>query len=205
MVFSTYEYFITCIPTDIHHFSQTFNIRNLINTIVCLCATFLYLKVICIYMKDDTSTNFVTGDMEGKSSNTKEILYMQYILSTLTEARRSFDTGDTQRFNLYCSFLKNSILDKVTRDRVDQEMLSEEKRLKNLGYDDKFVEFGIGFIVVREIMSYINETMELEHDDIMGSVGNFEVDDDSDGECDDVIIEGDASLLSDYPDSDEDE
>lgn len=99
---------------------------------------------------------------------------MNYILNTLQDARQSFNDGDTQRFNLYMSFLKNSVLDKKTRDKIDKEMLDEENRLKKLNFDDKYIEFNIGFIVVREVMAYINETMELEHEDIIGEVGNLD-------------------------------
>lgn len=138
-------------------------------------------------MTSDNTTTFTGSDMGGGSGNSKEVLYMNYILTTLTEARQSFKTGDTQTFNLYCQFLKNSILDKNKRDTIDKEMLSEEIKLKKAGYDEKYIEFGIGFIIVREIMGYINETLELSHDDIIGEVGRLDDDDDDDDDEEDII------------------
>jgi hypothetical protein len=125
-------------------------------------------------MANYNTESFTSGDMAGSGTNSKEVIYMSYILNTLSEARKSFDDGDTQRFNLYMSFLKNSILDKKTRDKVDKEMMEEETKLKKANYDDKYIEFQIGFVVVREIMAYINETLELSHDDIIGEVGRLD-------------------------------
>lgn len=127
-----------------------------------------------ISMTNNTSPdNFASGDM-GSGITSKEVIYMSFILNKLSEACKSFDNGDTQRFNLYISFLKNSILDKSTRDRIDKEMLDEENKLKKQGYDERYIEFNIGFVVVREIMGYINETMELSHEDIIGEVGTLD-------------------------------
>jgi hypothetical protein len=53
-------------------------------------------------------------------------------------------------------------------------MQEEEVKLKKESYDEKYIEFQIGFVVVREIMAYINETLELSHDDIIGEVGRLD-------------------------------
>jgi hypothetical protein len=123
-----------------------------------------------------TTESFTGGDLGYGAGTSKEVIYMNYLLSTLTEARQSFKTGDTQLFNLYCQFLKSSVLNGDTRNIIDKEVLEEEKRLKKIGYDEKYIEFMLGFIIVKHIMAYINDTMELEHEDIVGEVGKLDED-----------------------------
>ena len=115
-------------------------------------------------------SNFQQNSMGG--GTTKELVYLQHILQTLTSAQGSFETGNVERFNLYITYLENAVLDKDMRDKIAIERVLEEKRLKDLKvYDDKNIEFRIGMIVVREIMQYLNEVLELEHVEVMGAVG----------------------------------
>jgi len=121
-------------------------------------------------MSGASEQNFSQSSMGG--GTTKELVYLQHILQTLTSAQTSFDTGNVERFNLYITYLENAVLDKDMRDKIAVERALEEKRLKDLKvYDDKNIEFRIGMIVVREIMQYLNEVLELEHVEIMGAVG----------------------------------
>lgn len=100
------------------------------------------------------------------------MVYLQHILQTLTAAQTSFDNGNTERFGLYITYLENAVLSKSVRDKIEKERVSEEKRLKELKlYDDKNIEFRVGMIVVREVMAYLNDVLELETEDILGSVG----------------------------------
>ena len=95
-----------------------------------------------------------------------------HILDTLKSAQSSFDSGNVERFNLYITYLENAVLDSAVRKKINSEKIIEEKRLKALGtFDEKNIEFRIAFITVREVMAYLNEVMELEKVDIMGSVG----------------------------------
>ena len=97
---------------------------------------------------------------------------MQHILQTLTAAQTSFDNGNTERFGLYITYLENAVLSKNVRNKIEKERVSEEKRLKDLKlYDEKNIEFRVGMIVVREVMAYLNEVLELETEEIMGAVG----------------------------------
>lgn len=113
---------------------------------------------------------------------TKEVVYLQYIFNMLTDCRRSFDDGNITRYNLYIQLLKNSVLSKETRDMIDKEMKVEEKKMKDIGLDENYIEYTIGFCVIREVMKYINETMELEHQDIIGNVGMLYNPEDTDEE-----------------------
>jgi hypothetical protein len=103
---------------------------------------------------------------------TKEAIYLMHILETLKSAQTSFDDGNVERFNLYVTYLENAVLDEKIRKRINTEKVTEEKRLKALNvYDDKGIEFRVAFIVVREVMAYLNDVMELEKIDVMGSIG----------------------------------
>lgn len=106
----------------------------------------------------------------------KEIVYLLHLLKTLDTVQTCFDKGsnDTaqlQRFTLLIKYLQNTVLDKKKRISIQAEMDVEEKRLIAEGkYDEIVREYLLGFIVVREVMQYLNDVVEFEHTDIIGLV-----------------------------------
>jgi hypothetical protein len=116
-------------------------------------------------------SNFAQSSM-AMGGTTKEAIYLIHILETLKSAQASFDDGNVERFNLYVTYLENAVLDSDVRKMINAEKIIEEKRLKALNmYDEKGIEFRVAFIVVREVMGWLNETMELQKIDVMGSIG----------------------------------
>jgi hypothetical protein len=109
---------------------------------------------------------------------TKEVVYLLHLLKTLDTVQSCFDKGSNdkvqlQRFNLLIKYLQSTVLSKSKREEISKEMKDEENHLKEeKKYDEVTIEYLLGFIVVREVMQYLNDIVEFEHTDIIGLV-NF--------------------------------
>jgi hypothetical protein len=120
--------------------------------------------------------NISSSLIGGGAGTTKEIVYLLHLLKTLDTVQSCFDNGSNdavqlQRFNLLVMYLQNTVLNKAKRDSIKEEMRAEEERLKKENkYDETTIEFMLGFIVVREVMQYLNDIVEFEHSDIVGMV-----------------------------------
>jgi hypothetical protein len=153
---------------------------------------------------DDIAHNALGG------GTTKEVVYLLHILKTLDTVQSCFDKGSNdevqlQRFSLLVQYLQSTVLSKSKRDAIEKEMREEETRLKKANkYDDVFIEYSVGFIVVREVMQYLNDIVEFEHTDIIGLV-NFPKDIVPDKELlDEERDESDTECqLPDYPEEGE--
>jgi hypothetical protein len=123
-----------------------------------------------------TESIVTSQDSMGGSINNKEVLYLTFVLDTLKEARGCFKEKDVTQFNLYMSFIEAAVLDDDKSKEIIEKRKSEEKRLQALNiYKKDIIDFMLGFIIVKEVMKYLNNVMELEHTDIAGEVGGRNV------------------------------
>jgi hypothetical protein len=106
----------------------------------------------------------------------KETLYVQHILNTLRDAQTAFVGSEgADKFLLYCAYLEAAILDDKTRAQVMIERAKEKDRLIKEGADDDMLKFHEAFITIKYVMKYLNDIMELEHHDIVGNVGQPDI------------------------------
>jgi len=122
--------------------------------------------------------NILAQTSMGGSISNKEILYLNFVLDTLKEARQCFKDKDVSQFSLYMSFIEAAVLDdEKSKDIVDKREKEEKKLLEKYPdeQDRRTIDFLLGFIIVKEVMKYLNSVMELEHTDIAGEIGGRSV------------------------------
>jgi hypothetical protein len=107
-------------------------------------------------------------------TTSKEQLYLIHVLEMMNKTTACFDEQKTpiKRFKLYIKYLENAVLDDRMRKHIKDTIKVEQVELKKeYGDDVETIEYMIGFITIREVMQYLNDTYEFEHSDIMGMVG----------------------------------
>ena len=99
-----------------------------------------------------------------------EAIYLSHILETMKELRGCFNDRDVETFSLYIEYLKSATLGEDIRIKIqaDAVKLKEEMDKEKPRVDEKIKSFRIGFLVVREVMKYLNASLDLTHEDIIG-------------------------------------
>jgi polysaccharide deacetylase 2 family uncharacterized protein YibQ len=127
--------------------------------------------IIC--MSEINTTNYDTGGM-----TSKEMIYMQHIFIALDRVQAIYlDSSKSpedgrERFALQVEYIKNVVLDKDRQADIQKRCDKQKVELvKRYGEDSHEIDYAIGFIVINEVMRYLNDIMELEHHDIIGEVG----------------------------------
>jgi hypothetical protein len=115
--------------------------------------------------------NFANEYNTSGGGTTKEIVYLTHVLETMKQLQTCFKNQDNTEFNLYIAYLENAVLDDKRFNSITKLRETEAERLKKIGVKDKLIDFHIGFAVVRQVMKYLNDVMELEHSDSMGVTG----------------------------------
>jgi hypothetical protein len=97
-----------------------------------------------------------------------EAIYLTHILQTLSRLQNTFDNGDTNTYSLYIEYLRNAVLDEKVCTEINNKMKTRKAELDSEGVDDGLQKFYLGFLVVREVMQYLNASLDLTHEDIIG-------------------------------------
>jgi hypothetical protein len=106
-----------------------------------------------------------------------EAIYLSHMLETLRELRFTFkDQKDVETFSLYIEYLKAVTLGDVIQSQMDKEVdklklkMTKEKPVPS----QTIQTFRCGFLVVKEVMKYLNASLDLTHEDIMGEAYNID-------------------------------
>lgn len=124
-----------------------------------------------IYMTAPIQT---TTTNETIVASSKDVMYLDHILKTLTGLQGSFEDANVEKFQLYVEYLKHAILSKDVRDKIQNEIVEYYKPLREPTSTQKFYA---GFIIIREVFAYINERFELETEDVMADIGQLKLGD----------------------------
>jgi hypothetical protein len=119
----------------------------------------------------------VIGDSNAITVSSKDMLYLNHLLMTLTAAQASFATKDHETFSLYCTYLQSAVLSQDVRTKIQKDygvLANQYKKDHPQTQDDNVVlNFLMGFVVVQEVFAYINQRFELETEDVMGDIGEL--------------------------------
>lgn len=118
-----------------------------------------------------STDNFDNNYNTSGGGTSKEVIYLTHVLDTMKQLQTCFKDKDIAQFNLYVAYLENAVLDDARFNTITKLRKDEEARLKKLGVDETMIDFFIGFAVVRQVMKYLNDLMELEKTDSMGVTG----------------------------------
>jgi hypothetical protein len=103
-----------------------------------------------------------------------EAIYLAHILQTLSRLQDTFPKKDTEVFSLYIEYVRSVVLNDDISNKIDHNMAALKESLKQKGIDDGMIDFHMGFAVVREVMRYLNTSLDLTHEDIIGKAYDLE-------------------------------
>jgi hypothetical protein len=103
-----------------------------------------------------------------------EAIYLSHILETMKELRWCFKDKDVETFSLYIEYLKSATLGEMIQSQMDKDISKLKERLKKENVNSPIKDFRVGFLVVKEVMKYLNTSLDLTHEDIIGQAYDIE-------------------------------
>lgn len=97
-----------------------------------------------------------------------EAIYLSHILETMKELRWCFKDKDVETFSLYIEYLKSATLGEQIQNSMDSDIKKLKAKLKAENVKPPISDFRVGFLVVKEVMKYLNTSLDLTHEDIIG-------------------------------------
>jgi len=105
-----------------------------------------------------------------------EAIYLTHFLQTLTKLQDTFWKKDAEVYSLFIEYLRNAVLDEEVCEEINDKMAKMKKDLetKKDPPSEEMIKFYLGFLVVKEVMKYLNNALDLTHEDIIGKAYDFE-------------------------------
>jgi len=103
-----------------------------------------------------------------------EAIYLSHILETMKELRWCFKDKDVETFSLYIEYLKSATLGEDIQAKIEGDIKALKKKLKDERVNPPISDFRVGFLVVKEVMKYLNTSLDLTHEDIIGLAYDLE-------------------------------
>ena len=105
-----------------------------------------------------------------------EAIYLTHFLQTLTKLQDTFWKKDAEVYSLFIEYLRNAVLDEDVCEEINDKMAKMKKDLeaKKDPPSEEMIKFYLGFLVVKEVMKYLNNALDLTHEDIIGKAYDFE-------------------------------
>lgn len=103
-----------------------------------------------------------------------EAIYLSHILETMKELRWCFKDKDVETFSLYIEYLKSATLGEQIQSKMDEDIKKLKDKLKRENVKPPISDFRVGFLVVKEVMKYLNTSLDLTHEDIIGQAYDIE-------------------------------
>jgi len=103
-----------------------------------------------------------------------EAIYLTHFLQTLTKLQDTFWKKDAEVYSLFIEYLRNAVLDEDVCEEINDKMARMNADLITKGTSEEMIKFYLGFLVVKEVMKYLNNALDLTHEDIIGKAYDFE-------------------------------
>jgi len=118
-------------------------------------------------METPQSTNPEQLTMAGA---TKETVYLADCLQAIREMRGTFGNKDVEVFSLFIEFFKSAILDEQALKKIEKDAINLQRVMakETPRVSETMKSFRTGFLTVREFYKYLNNTLDLTHEDIIG-------------------------------------
>jgi hypothetical protein len=103
-----------------------------------------------------------------------EAIYLTHFLQTLSRLQETFWKKDVEVYTLFIEYLRSAVLDEDVCNLINDKMVTLKNKLEEEGSSEEMVKFHMGFLVVKEVMKYLNTSLDLTHEDIIGKAYDFE-------------------------------